>query len=317
VSWCLGGKKGDIYNCSGKLRTFKLKIAGYNIGFEASANGPGLAVSPKFLRNLSYDTNYDINIRIHSGSYNLPEEAERVFHAPYVEEKDGILFHNNPNFWSVWKYNSDLYIRTIFPLSPDPKNAVLKFSLDEMEWDLWIETGRTYTDPLEYPLDGLILYYLTVINKDIMIHASGINYSGEGYLFSGVSGKGKSTMAGIWDNQGAKVIHDDRLIIRKTGNGYIMFNTPVYDDDGPSDSPLNRIFLIEHGHENRMTELKQAAAVSQVMANCIQHTWGPGIISQLSGSIAEMCNIIPTYRLLFKPERSVIDYILKQHEHSG
>ena len=299
------------------MRNFKLKIAGYNIGFEASAGGPDLAVSPKFLRNISYDTKYDINIRIHSGTFNLPAEAERVFHAPFVEEKDGILFHNNPDFWSVWKYNSDLYIRTIFPLSPDPKNAVLKFSL--MKWNgiCGLKPAGRETDPLEYPLDGLILYYLTVINNDIMIHASGVNYAGKGFLFSGVSGKGKSTMAGIWDNQGAKVIHDDRLIIRKTGDGYRMFNTPVYDNDDPSDSPLNRIFIIEHGNENRLTELKQAAAVSQVMANCIQHTWGPGIISRLSGSISEMCNIIPTYRLLFKPERSVIDHILKQDEHSG
>ena len=299
------------------MRNFKLKIAGYNIGFEATASGPGLAVSPRFLRNISYDTKDDIQIRIHSGTCSLPAEAERVFHAPFVEEKDGILFHNNPNFWSVWKHNSDLYIKTIFPLSPDPKNAVLRFSLDTIVWDLWIETGRTKTDPLEYPLDGLILYYLTAINNDIMIHASGVNYAGKGFLFSGVSGKGKSTMARLWDNLGAKVIHDDRLIIRKTGDGYRMFNTPVYDDDEPSDSPLNSIFIIEHSRENRLIVLKQAAAVSQVMANCIQHTWGPGIISQLSGSISEMCNIIPTYRLLFKPESTVIEHILKQDEQSG
>jgi len=299
------------------MRNFKLKIAGYNIVFEASARGPGLAVSPKFLRNITADTKNDIKIRIHSGKHDLPDEAERVFHAPFVEEKEGILFHNNPDFWSVWKHNSDLYIKTIFPLSPDPKNAVLKFSLHETEWDLWIETCRAKTDPLEYPLDGLILYYLTVLNNDIMIHASGVNYSGKGYLFSGVSGKGKSTMARIWDDQGAKVIHDDRLIIRKTGDGYRMFNTPVYEDDDPSDSPLNRIFIIEHGHENSITELKRAAAVSHVMANCIQHTWGPGIISRLSGSIAEMCNIVPTYRLLFKPGSSVIDHILNQDEQTG
>ena len=74
-------------------------------------------------------------------------------------------------------------------------------------------------DPFEYPLDGLILYYLTVINGDIMIHASGVNNAGHGYLFSGVSGKGKSTMAKLWENSGAKVIHDDRLIIRNTGSG--------------------------------------------------------------------------------------------------
>ena len=115
MSWCLGGKKGDIYNCSGKLRTFKLKIAGYNIGFEASANGPDLAVSPKFLRNLSYDTNYDINIRIHSGSYNLPEEAERVFHAPYVEEK-----HHTGDYSQPYSANHDGNPRDVMCHSAHP-----------------------------------------------------------------------------------------------------------------------------------------------------------------------------------------------------
>jgi hypothetical protein len=170
------------------------------------------------------------------------------------------------------------------------------------------------TDPLEYPLDGLILYYLTVINNDMLIHASGINYAGKGFLFSGVSGKGKSTMARLWDNFGAKVIHDDRLIIRKTVNGYTMFNTPVYDNDNPADSPLSRIFIIEHGNENRLTQLKEASAVSQVMANCIQHTWHTGIISHLSEAISEMSSAIPIYRLQFRPERDVIDHILKIDE---
>jgi len=296
------------------MRNFKLRIAGYNIAFEASSSGPGLAVSPRFLRNISYDKKYDIKIRIHSGTCNLPAASERVFHAPFVEEKDGILIHSNPNFWSVWKLNSELYIKTIFPLSSYPKNGVLRFSLAEMEWDLWMETEKNDTDPLEYPLDGLILYYLTVIKNDIMIHASGVNYAGKGFLFSGVSGKGKSTMARLWGDWGAKVIHDDRLIVKKSGDVYRMFNTPVYENDDPSDSKLNRIFIIEHSNENRVIQLKEASAVSQVMANCVQHPWSTAIISQLSQSISEMCNIIPIYRLQFKPEQSVIDHILKEDD---
>jgi hypothetical protein len=296
------------------MRNFKLNIAGYNIGFEASSDGPDLAVSTRFLRNISHNTDNDVLIKVHTGKFNLPPKAERVFHAPFVEETNGILRENSPKFWSVWKHNSNLYIKTIFPLSVDQKNAVLKFSLEEMEWDLWIDSDRQETDPLEYPLDGLILYYLTVINNDLLIHASGVNYTGEGFLFSGVSGKGKSTMARLWDGYGAKVIHDDRLIIRKTNNGYTMFNTPVYDNDNPVDSPLSRIFIIEHGNENRLVQLKEASAVSQVMANCIQHTWHTGIISHLSEAISDMCYTIPIYKLQFRPERSVIEYILKTDE---
>jgi hypothetical protein len=293
------------------MRNYNLKIAGYNIGFEAAPNGPELKPSAKYLRNINDNNGSDILIRVHSEPFYLPKDAERVFRAPYVEEINGIKFNNETNFWSVWKYKSALYIWTIFPLSSTEKNAVLKFSLTSMEWDLWIYGAQDDTDPLEYPLDGLILYYITVINGDIMIHASGVNNAGHGYIFSGVSGKGKSTMATLWEKSGARVIHDDRLIIRNTGNGYRMYNTPVYNNDEPRESILNKIFIIEHGPENKLIPLKGANAVTLVMANCIQHNWGPDIIARLLGSISIMCGTIPVSKLIFKPDRSIIDLILE------
>jgi hypothetical protein len=293
------------------MRCYNLNIAGYIIRFKSSVNGPELVPSEKFLRNISSDGRPDILIRIHSGIYDFPPEAERVFHAPYVEEINGILIQSKTNFWSVWKLHTDLFIRTIFPLLTSEKNAVLKFSLAGREWDLWVDGDVKDIDPFEYPLDGLILYYLSVIHGDIMIHASGINVTGHGYLFTGISGKGKSTMAKLWENSGARVIHDDRLIIRNTGYGYRMFNTPVYGNDEPRDSLLNRIFIIDHGIANKIAPVKGASAISLVMANCIQHNWDPGIIASLLDSVSNLCGTIPVVRLFFKPDSSVIDYILK------
>ncbi len=293
------------------MRNYNLIIAGYNIGFESAPDGPELMPSTRFLRNISHDKESDILIRIHQGTHDLPKGAERVFHAPFVEEINGLQVRQKTNFWSVWKHYSGLFIQTIFPLSPSGKNAVLKFSLTIREWDLWVDSIESEIDPLDYPLDGLILYYLTVIHGDIMIHASGVNNAGHGYLFSGISGKGKTTMANLWYNSGAKVIHDDRLIVRNTGNGYKMYNTPVYNNDEPLDSPLHRIFLIEHGLSNKLIPIKGAIAVSLVMANCIQHNWGSDMIARLLGSVSIMCGVIPAVKLSFRPDRSVIDLILE------
>lgn len=293
------------------MRNYNLYIAGYNIRFESGSDGPELIPSQRFLRNVIQDFNSDIRISVHSGSCNLPESAERVFHAPLVEEINGIQVRHKTNFWSIWKFHTELYIKTLFPLIIPERNAVLKFSLTSREWDLWIDGTEATIDPFEYPLDGLILYYLTAIQGDIMIHASGVNNAGHGYIFSGISGKGKSTIAMLWDKCGAKVIHDDRLIIRNTGNSYRMYNTPVYNNDTPADSPLNKIFVIDHGLENRIVRVKGALAVSLVMANCIQHNWGSDIIARLLGSISIMCGKIPVARLSFKPDQSIIDHILE------
>jgi hypothetical protein len=60
-----------------------------------------------------------------------------------------------------------------------------------------------------------------------------------------------------------------------------------------------------------LVPIKGANAVTQVMANCIQHNWGPEIIARLLGSISIMSGTIPTSKLFFRPDRSVIDLILE------
>ena len=293
------------------MKSYSLNIAGYIIRFESSDGDPDLVPSERFLRNICNDGYPDVVVSVHKGKYLLPHGAKMVFNAPYVEEINGVAEKKRDRFWSIHKHHNDLFIKTIFPLSSFRKRGVLKYSLSSPEWDLWIDGAGTGTDPMEYPLDGLILYYLTLIKGDILIHASGINHSGRGYLFSGISGKGKSTMAKLWDNAGAKVIHDDRLIIRSNGNGYKMYNTPVYNNDEPSESLLNKIFLIGHGKTNKIIPLSGAAAVSLIMANCIQHNWDPEIVARLLGSVSIMCKSIPAARLLFRPDMSVIDHILE------
>lgn len=297
------------------MKNYTLNIAGYTIRFESSDEGPALMPGKRFKKfmvpaTVQLEGPVSLVIKVFPGKVSMPSSAVRVFHAPYVEEIDGTMHNVSPEFWSVWKDGHELIITTVFPSSKCKKTAVVKFSPNSKEWFLWIDGPDCRIDPFEYPLDGLILYYLTVMNKDLMIHASGVSIRGKGYLFSGISGKGKSTMASLWKEAGASVIHDDRLIIRKHDGEYRMYNTPVYDNEEPREARLDRIYIISHGTENRITPVDGASAVSLVIANCIQHNWDPAIITGLLGSISAMCSEVPVSRLAFVPEKSVTDRIL-------
>ena len=293
------------------MNSYSLNIANYIIRFESKSEALQLVPGERFLRNIYTGSDFDFVIAVHSGRFMLPVDTIKVFDAPYIEEINGIRIKKSEKFWSIHKYQNDLFIKSVFPVSSKKKSAVLKFSLKEKNWDLWFEGAGSEADPLEYPLDGLILYYLTVIKGDIMIHASGVNHNGRGYIFSGVSGKGKTTLAKLWDSTGACVIHDDRLILRNTRNGYKMYNTPVYTDDKPRESQIDKIHLIEHGIKNEQLPISGAAAIGMVMANCIQHNWDPEIVARLIGAVSVLCNSIPVVRLPFIPNRSIIDEILK------
>jgi hypothetical protein len=189
-------------------------------------------------------------------------------------------------------------------------NGVLAFSLEKHEWDLWIDCESTALDPLEYPLDGLILYYLTVMTGDIMIHASGMNYSGKGYLFSGVSGKGKSTMAEIWKRAGAEIIHDDILIIsRKTDNSFITASTPLNGNKYSRLVKLDAVFVIGHSEKNLIETLTATKALTEILPNTVQHNYDKKIIKDHIEKLWQLVNLIPVYKLEFKPDQTVVGEI--------
>ncbi|MGD0341186.1 MAG: hypothetical protein ABSA76_05715, partial [Bacteroidales bacterium] len=129
------------------MKSYCLNIAGYIIRFESGDDGPDLVPSERFLRNICREEYPDIAISVHAGRLSIPGGTKIVFNAPYVEEINGLPVQKRNRFWSVHKYQHDLFIKTIFPLSSFRKRAVLKFSLSSPDWDLWIESGCTATDP--------------------------------------------------------------------------------------------------------------------------------------------------------------------------
>jgi hypothetical protein len=292
------------------LKSYNLNIAGYKISIDTDTEGLDLMPSSRFTSFITEESNSDIVLKVHKSSYKIPEGAERVFHAPLVEEIDGDQVKTSDHFWSVYKFQKDLFIKTIFPCSDQDKNCILKFSLTKRIWDLYLDFNGNATDPLEYPVDSLILYYLTVIHGDIMVHASALKYAGHGYIFTGVSGRGKTTMAQIWEKSGAEIIHDDRVIIRNTGGCFRMYNTPVYSNEKQKESKISRIFLIGHGSENQLIPVNGANAASLFLANCIQHNWNHEMIARLIGSVSIMCSVIPVFKLRFRPDRNIVDFIL-------
>jgi hypothetical protein len=328
------------------LKSYVLNIADYKIRFENPEGNIDLMPSGRYSGFLSATENHDVCIRVFPGDTELPAGTQKVFSAPYVEEINGLRLKKKDRFWSVHKKDDTLYILTEFPFSGDNRTGLLRFSLESRNWDLFLNSSSIRTgssdqvfgadpmdylpdrgcraepadgavsppqaDPMDYPLDGLILYYLTVIHGDIMIHASGINSGGKGFMFSGVSGKGKSTMAGLWDRHGARVIHDDRLIIRKVRGSYSMFNTPVYRNDEARESPLDAIFIIEHGTENEALRLHGASAITSLLSNCIQHNWDEAVIRQSLDAAIRICASIPVFQLRFRPDNSIIAYLLQQ-----
>ncbi|NLE35175.1 MAG: hypothetical protein GX622_08730 [Bacteroidales bacterium] len=171
-------------------------------------------------------------------------------------------------------------------------------------------TSGITVDPLPWPLDGLLLYFLFSRAGEIMIHGSGVLCGGRGWLFTGRSGSGKTTLARIFDRVGDRVIHDDRLVLRLEDGSWVMHNTPVYRNDEPRSAPLDHLWVIRHGAANVSEPVAGAEAVAMILSNCIQQNWDREVASRLAAAADDLAATVRVSRLSFLPDDTIRDYLM-------
>ncbi|MFT4594453.1 MAG: hypothetical protein ACI9UR_002086 [Bacteroidia bacterium] len=210
--------------------------------------------------------------------------------------------------WNVAKQD-DIYVFNVFDAeAPGVLQQVCTTDFQFREWNVYMADAQENTpfDPLKYPLGPLLMYYLTVKNDAIMIHASGISDDGIGRIFTGVSGKGKTTMARLWFGAGAEVLNDDRLIIRKEPDGYSVHNTPMFYADKPRKSVFKSAYIIRHELGNQLKKISGAHAVSALAANCIQHGYDKEMVEHHLNFLSQMVEQVSVFGLGFVPNETVI-----------
>jgi len=164
--------------------------------------------------------------------------------------------------------------------------------------------------PLAYPMAPLMWYVLTTEEQLLLIHASGIIESGKGRIFAGFSGVGKSTMANIWQNNGAEIINDDRLLLKKETNGSWRFhNTPMYYRAVPKSAVLNHIFFPFHSPQNTIEKLSGAKAIAQLLAFTIHHGYDSKHLLHHSSVTENLLQDITAAKLGVVPTSEIIAFI--------
>ena len=167
-------------------------------------------------------------------------------------------------------------------------------------------------DPYVFPFTNLLFTRILHHQNGVLVHASGINDNGNGYIFTAVSGTGKSTMAGLWAQKGGQVINDDIIAIT-THEGIQIHNIPMpHYSDHPKSATLKAIFIIKQSPRNYIMPLKGASAAMLLMANCIQQFGTPEYVRQHLATISAIAAQVPIYEAGFLPDTNIVDLI--RHE---
>lgn len=167
--------------------------------------------------------------------------------------------------------------------------------------------------PFSYPVDKVIFMNILSLYKGVLLHACGVDDNGKGYIFSGFSGAGKSTMARQWlGKRGVRLLNDDRVIVREMRRNFYAFGTPWHGEINKCDPGMVRlkaIFLIKHGRENKVRPLSLSEAAAGLIARSFSPLWDREGMGKTMEVIERLARKVPCYELSFKPDKGVINYI--------
>ena len=175
--------------------------------------------------------------------------------------------------------------------------------------------------------NSLFQVYYTILkqrNIDIktnsIIHGCAVVKNECGYLFSGPSGTGKSTIAKI--SSDCTILNDELVIVNRSNGHYEISSTPFRGDFKNtinSSAPLSALFLIKHGKQNIIRKISKTEFVTRLVREVI---YSDSLLStKRKESFLEMmdfcsgiADIVPFYELQFLPDKSFWDCIDNMEE---
>jgi|GEM_PF-1220325 len=192
-----------------------------------------------------------------------------------------------------------------------PHHVVWEMQLDPSEGtgQLCLPHSSRNQDPLQYPVDALLIFYLLIFNTGIIVHASGAGFHGNCSIFAGESGAGKSTIARYCQVAGARILHEDRIVIRKTGEQFTAYRMPLFPGNLPVFMPLETIYFIEQSDSIYEIPLPPQVAFEKLACHSVQHPFHPELVERQISNIISIAQSVPCYRLGFPPDPEVGRYL--------
>ena len=267
------------------------------LAVEAERPTPALDPPPA-LRPFLVARGGDIRLRYREGPLPAPAPRERLF------DSGGV--------WRVEHHRGRLVYRFRIPnrRPPDYKAVVI---------DARLRSGTLHFDKaprgphyaLDYPLDELLFQHRLAREGAVEVHGCGVVWRGRTLLFCGRSGAGKSTTARLWRRhaRGARLLSDDRVVLRPGRGTVRAYGTPWHGDGGfasATSAPLGALFFLRHGRTTRLRPLDRAEAAARLFTRSFPPPWDREGVARALDACADTASRVPAFELAFRPRKEAV-----------
>jgi len=208
----------------------------------------------------------------------------------------------------------------------DDDDEDLEVSLTDGRWTMNRGDFRAHWDPMSlrgyvrqsaypYAIDSVmrIVHSLVLAERGgFLLHSASAVRNGKAFLFSGVSGAGKTTISRLAPPD-ATLLTDEISYVRRVGERYEACGTPFAGDLGRAgeniSAPLAGLYLLVQGRHNHANPIAPADATRRLLRNILFFSDDAGRVEQLFRSACEFVSRVPVFELTFRPDEAVWDLI--------
>jgi len=218
-----------------------------------------------------------------------------------------------------------LRVQLIVPDSFDP-GADAEVWLEDHEWKMRRGDFRASWNPMErrgvvfqtanpYAIDSVLRIVHTLMlapEGGFLVHASSAVRNGKAFLFSGVSEAGKTTIARLAPADVA-LLTDEVSYVRNVDGRYFAYGTPFAGELGEPgkniSAPIERLYLLKKGPENKIEEMDRAVAIQCLLRNILFFAHQSEMVRQVFEAACAFAAAVPVYQLTFFPDQRIWELI--------
>jgi hypothetical protein len=285
-----------------------LQLGGYVIYLREPHDYPCLAwpIRPfdTFLAPPGSPPDFEIDVEVVS---SLPEL-----------EKGALRFDAAHGCWTVFESDSGLVIESLSPQQLQPR-ARAHVSADYRTVHAWVLPelllGQVGWNPMHLfnPIIEVCLLSRLALDGGLLLHAAGISYQEQGYVFSGPSGAGKSTIAQIFADEGALILSDERVILRQQGSIITVSGTPWVGSGqyaAQASQSVTGLYGIAHGeHRHRLEPLSATKTMSLLLQQAFLPHWDRMAMEATLDFLASLTAQVPCFNLAFLKRADVVELL--------
>ncbi len=182
-------------------------------------------------------------------------------------------------------------------------------------WNPASGLGRIQQTPNPYSTDSVLRIVQSIVlarSGGFLLHAASAVFRGCAYLFAGVSGAGKTTISRLAPSE-AVLLSDEISFISRQDGQYQACGTPFAGEFGKPGKnvsvPLNTIFFLEQGKENRIEDVSQSSALQAFLRNVLFFSHDEQLVESIFDSAFRLVESVPMRRLIFAPHPQVWEII--------